>query len=290
MLIRSEFTALPLRPLLGGRHGAGRGGLLGRPILSGLWCCAFAFALVLSAVAAQPASASTDSQAKADAIIDRFLQETGELKSMEQVKTRRDRGTLTLPGLGIKGDVEVLAKVPNKTRMTMTIQGVGDIVEGYDGVVAWVLDPIQGYREKEDLELSATARQADFYLAANYKKHYPKREWVGEEAIEGKAADKIRLHPTEGAPEVWFIDKKSKLLVRMDTVSHLPQGDIESQVYLEDYKMVDGMMEPMRIRIVNPLAPVTMELTTSETNVELADSLFVSPRRDGKKEEILVIQ
>jgi len=162
MLIRSEFTALPLRPLLGGRHGAGRGGLLGRPILSGLWCCAFAFALVLSAVAAQPASASTDSQAKADAIIDRFLQETGELKSMEQVKTRRDRGTLTLPGLGIKGDVEVLAKVPNKTRMTMTIQGVGDIVEGYDGVVAWVLDPIQGYREKEDLELSATARQADF--------------------------------------------------------------------------------------------------------------------------------
>ncbi|MCW5965594.1 MAG: hypothetical protein KIT83_16270 [Bryobacterales bacterium] len=229
------------------------------------------------------------SEAKADGIIGKFLQVSGELKAMELVKSRRDLGKLTLPGIGISGDVEVLSKAPNKTRMTMKIAGVGEIVEAFDGETAWVMDPIQGYREKTELELSATVRQSDFYMAANYKTHYPKREWLGSETVEGKATDKLRLHPVEGAPELWYIDRKSNLLVRMDSVSHLPQGDIASQVYLEDYKEVDGVMEPMRIRIVNPIAPVTMELSSSESNVEIDDSVFVSPRKRGP-EEIVIIQ
>lgn len=249
--------------------------------------------LLLLGFAAQPGRAqalsAAESQARADAIIDRFLQVSGELEAMENIKTRRDRGTVTLPGLGIKGDVEVLAKAPNKSRMTMAIAGLGEIVEAYDGETAWVQDPIQGYREKTDLELSATVRQSDFYMAANYKTHYPKREWLGAEQVEGKEADKLRLHPTEGAPEIWFIEKETSLLVRMDAVSHLPQGDIESQIYLENYRKVDGMMEPMRIRIVNPLAPVTLELASSESNVELDDSLFASPRK-RRQEEIIIVQ
>ncbi len=252
-------------------------------------CCVASLALGLWAQpgVAQSLSAA-DSTAKADAILDKFLRVSGELEAMKQIKTRRDRGTLTLPGLGISGDVEVLAKAPNKSRMTMTIAGVGEIVEGYDGETAWVQDPIQGYREKIDLELASTARQADFYMAANYKKHYPKREWLGTTDVDGKETDKLRLHPMEGAAETWFIERKTSLLIRMDSVSHLPQGDIESQVYLENYKEVDGMLEPMRIRIVNPLAPVTMELASSESNVELDDSLFVSPRK--RRQEQIIIQ
>jgi outer membrane lipoprotein-sorting protein len=229
------------------------------------------------------------SEAKADAIIEKFLTATGELKAMETTKTRRDRGKVTLPGMGISGQLEVLAKAPNKTRMTMSIAGVGEIVEAYNGEIAWVQDPIQGYREKTDLELSATVRQSDFYMAANYKTHYPKREWMGTEVVEGKETDKLRLHPKEGSPEVWYIDRKTNLLLRMDSVSHLPQGDIESQVYLEDYRDVGGVLEPMRIRVMNPLAPVTMELESSEANIELDDALFESPRK-RKQQEIIVIQ
>lgn len=229
------------------------------------------------------------SQAKADGIIEKFLKVSGEITAMENTKSRRDRGTVTLPGMGISGQVEVLAKAPNKTRMTMAIPGVGEIVEGFDGETAWVQDPIQGYREKSDLELSATVRQSDFYMAANYKKHYPRREWLGTEMVEGKPSDKLRLHPAEGAPETWFVDQSTSLLLRMDSVSHLPQGDIESQVYLEDYRDVDGVMEPMRIRIINPIAPVTMQLASSESNVEIDDSVFQSPKKRGP-EEIIIIQ
>ena len=229
------------------------------------------------------------SEAKADAIIEKFLNATGELKAMETTKSRRDRGKVTLPGMGISGQLEVLAKAPNKTRMTMSIAGVGEIVEAYNGKVAWVQDPIQGYREKTDLELSATVRQSDFYMAANYKTHYPKREWMGTEVVEGKHTDKLRLHPKEGSPEIWYIDQATDLLIRMDSVSHLPQGDIESQVYLENYEEVDGVLEPMRIRVMNPLAPVTMELESSESNIELDDALFDSPRAQ-KQQEIIIVQ
>ncbi|MDZ7639129.1 MAG: hypothetical protein U5J83_12915 [Bryobacterales bacterium] len=244
-----------------------------------------AFSLLSSAQTISPAQ----SEAKADKILERFLNVTGELEALKSQTSRRDRGTMTLTGLGVSGDVEVLAKAPNKSRMTMKIAGIGEIVEAFDGSTAWVQDPIQGYREKTGLELAATLRQADFFMAANYKKHYPKREWVSAETLDGKKVDKLRLHPTEGAPETWFLAQDSGLLVRMDSVSHLPQGDIESQVYLEDYKMIDGTMEPMRIRVVNPLAPITMELTSSEVNIELDDSLFISPRKKGP-EEIIIVQ
>jgi hypothetical protein len=248
------------------------------------------FAL-LQCSAASPAQALSpaQSEAKADKILERFLNVTGELEALENQKSRRDRGRMMLTGLGVSGEVEVLAKAPNKSRMTMTIVGIGEVVEAYDGTTAWVQDPIQGYREKSGLELAATVRQADFFMAANYKQHYPKREWLAVENVGDVKTDKLRLHPTEGAPETWFIAQDSGLLIRMDSVSHMPQGDIESQVYLENYKKIDGTMEPMRIRIVNPLAPVTMELTSSETNIELDDALFESPRKKGP-EEIIIVQ
>ncbi|MCC7342752.1 MAG: hypothetical protein IT170_16845 [Bryobacterales bacterium] len=229
------------------------------------------------------------SEAKADRILERYLTITGEFDALKSQTSRRDRGTMTLTGLGVSGDVEVLAKAPNKSRTTMKIAGIGEVIEAYDGKTAWVQDPIQGYREKAGLELAATVRQADFFMAANYKKHYPKREWLGAEVLNGAKVDKLRLYPAEGPPEAWFLAQDSGLLLRMDSVTNLPQGDIESQVYLENYKRIGGTMEPMRIRVVNPLAPITMELTSSEANVELDDSLFVSPRAKGG-EEIIVVQ
>lgn len=242
-------------------------------------------ALGIHAQALPPAQ----SQEKADKILDRFLTLTGELEALKTQKSRRDRGRMSLTQLGISGEVEILAKAPNKMRMTMKIGGIGEIVEGFDGTTAWVQDPIQGYREKSGLELATTTRQSDYYMAANYKKHYPKREWIAAETLNGTKVDKLKLHPTEGSPETWFIAQDSGLLLRMDSIAHLPQGDIESQVYLENYKKIDGTMEPMRIRVVNPLAPVTMELTTSETNVELDDALFASPKKKGP-EEIIIVQ
>ncbi|MCZ2155018.1 MAG: hypothetical protein LC114_14145 [Bryobacterales bacterium] len=229
------------------------------------------------------------SEAKADQILERFLNTTGELEAIKSQTTRRDRGRMTLTGMGVSGEVEVLSKAPDKSRMTMKIAGIGEITEAYDGKTAWVQDPIQGYREKTGLELAATARQADFFMAANYKKHFPRREWLGVETLDGVKVDRIRLYPAEGSPETWFVAQESGLLVRMDSVANMPQGDIESQVYLEDYKNVDGVLEPMRIRVVNPLAPITMELTSSETNVELDDALFASPNKRAS-EEIIVIQ
>lgn len=229
------------------------------------------------------------SEAKADQILERYLNVTGELESLKSQTSRRDRGRMTLTGMGVSGDVEVLAKAPNKSRTTMKIAGIGEVTEAYDGVTAWVEDPIQGYREKTGLELAATVRQADFFMAANYKKHYPKREWLGVETLNGTKADKVRLHPAEGSPETWYLAQDSGLLLRMDSVSNMPQGDIESQIYLEDYKKIGGTMEPMRIRVVNPLAPITMELTSSDINVDLDDSLFASPRAKGG-EEIIVVQ
>lgn len=243
-----------------------------------------AAAQLLSPSALSPA----ESEAKADKLLERYLNVTGELESLKSQTSRRDRGRMTLTGMGVSGDVEVLAKAPNKSRMTMKIEGIGEIVEAFDGSTAWVQDPIQGYREKSGLELAATVRQADFYMAANYKKHYPKREWVSAEMLNGTKVDKLRLHPAEGSPETWFLAQDSGLLIRMDSVSNMPQGDILSQVYLEDYKKIDGTMEPMRIRVVNPLAPITMELTSSETNIDLDDSLFVSPRKKGGEEIIVV--
>jgi hypothetical protein len=58
------------------------------------------------------------------------------------------KGTMESPTMNITSDFELRAKAPNKQWSKVEFPGLGAMIEGCDGKVAWATNSFQGLREK----------------------------------------------------------------------------------------------------------------------------------------------
>jgi hypothetical protein len=105
---------------------------------------------------------------------------------------------------GIKGTGEVYEKAPNKQATQITLTGVGDFLEGYDGKVGWANDPFNGLRELAGVELADAKREADIRGDLNWKQHFTKAEVTGKEKVGESEAYVVKLTQAQGEPIVRY--------------------------------------------------------------------------------------
>ena len=72
-------------------------------------------------------------------------------------------GTITLPGPGLTGKLEVFHAKPNKALQRMSLPGIGDVKEAFDGKVGWSLSPMTGPTLIDGKQLEERAFDGDFY-------------------------------------------------------------------------------------------------------------------------------
>src|SRR3712207_4925228 len=106
-----------------------------------------------STSAAQAQSPATAGLPAARTLIDRYVQAIGGRDAVLRHSTIRYVGTFEVPAAGVKGDLSVVQAAPNKTAVTMTMPGMGQMLQGYDGSVGWSVNPMQGPRVLEGKEL-----------------------------------------------------------------------------------------------------------------------------------------
>ena len=87
---------------------------------------------------AQPALPSARS------IIDRHVKEIGGRAAVLSHTSTRAIGTLTVPSAGMSGTIELFAAKPDKSVLKLSIAGVGEILEGFDGKTGWNVSPMTG--------------------------------------------------------------------------------------------------------------------------------------------------
>ena len=68
-------------------------------------------------------------------------------------------GTMEVKGIGLKGSMTSYHAAPDKMLVEITIQGVGTILDGSDGEVAWEISALQGPRLKEGDEKAVALRE-----------------------------------------------------------------------------------------------------------------------------------
>jgi hypothetical protein len=126
---------------------------------------AVAFCLAASAglVTAQEAAKKAEALPEARAIIDKYIDAVGGEKAIKKIKSMEMTGELKIPAAGINGSLKIQAMAPNKMLVTSEIPGMGMIREGYDGTIAWSVDPNMGPRVKDGEELAQAEFQSDFY-------------------------------------------------------------------------------------------------------------------------------
>lgn len=210
-------------------------------------------------------------------IIDKYVVAIGGKDAISALKSMRQMGTMEMPAMGLTMDMDVSAAAPNKRAMKMSIPGMGEMVQGFDGTTAWASDPMQGPRVLKDKELTAVLETADFTAemlkdASKYKSI----EVLGQEAFEGTPAWKLKFTRPSGNTITEFYAIDSGLLIGQIASQVTPQGEIEARTVMSEYQQFGPIKQPSKISV--SAGPQQMSMTTkSITFNDVPDAAFALP-------------
>ena len=187
------------------------------------------------------------------------------------------KGSFDIEAMGVSAPVEIFAKAPNKNALKIDIPNMGVVNRIFDGATGWESNPMSGLRELSGVELAQMKRSSDFYANINLKKQYAKMEVKGKEKVGSYETYVIEAAPAEGSPEKLYFDVNTGLQVRHDVEADGPQGKMTAEIYMDDYKDVDGVKIPHTMKQVNQMMTWVMKITEIKNNVEIDDAKFNKP-------------
>ena len=215
----------------------------------------------------------------AEAILNRYVEAAGGKAALEKIQTRVTKGKMEMTTLGLSGNMELRAKVPNKQVSSVELAGFGSIREGFDGTVGWTDAPGVGLRTKSGSELGRDQRSKVFPRELKLKEVYERMEAKGSAKVAGADAWVVEASHKGGKPDRLFFDQKSGLLVREESTVATGVGEMTFQVDFLDYREVDGVKIPFLVKIPKP-ETMGFQIKVDEVkhNVAMQDTEFAKPK------------
>lgn len=228
---------------------------------------------------------------KAEKILDRFVDVTGGKAAYAKFKNRVTKMSLEMPAMGVKMKVITYAARPNKAYSVFESADMGKTERGCDGKVVWEVSAMTGPQIKEGEEREFFMRNYAFDRDEAWRKLYKKAECTAVEEVDGKPCYKVVLTPKTGQPETRSYDKESGLLVKLSMIVASQMGDMPVDLFLSDYKRVDGVLMAHKIKQVFSGQELLIVTESVEHNVKLPEDRFDLPEEiqdliDEKKSEV----
>ncbi len=222
------------------------------------------------------AQSQTAALPNVDQVLEKYVTAIGGRAALEKNSSRVSKGTIEIPDAGLTGTVQVSEKAPDKSLTVVELPGML-IREGADASGAWQDDPQSGLMDKTGNELADARRGAIFNAELKMKTLYQTVVVTGQEQVGLRPAYAVLATPAEGTPTRMYFDAETGLLVRQTSTRDTPQGPIDVDVFLEDYRDVDGVKQPHTIRQVTSMFTMVIRLTEIKHNVPLDDAIFKRP-------------
>ncbi len=220
-------------------------------VLSGLLA---APALVMAQAAQAPppkAPAKTAPPEKlptARSIIDRYIQAIGGRKAILAHTSSHATGTMTVPGSGMTGTLDIYGAKPNKTLVKINIGGIGEVMEGFDGKIGWSMSPMTGPRLTEGKELEEKIFDADFYSDLHDEGRYVSMTTVDKALFDGRPCYKVSLIRKSGAEDFDFYEVETGLKAGAIGTRESQMGPMNVTYVHTDYKKFGGLLVPTTMK------------------------------------------
>ncbi|MDI1243298.1 MAG: hypothetical protein PSX80_15400 [bacterium] len=248
----------------------------------------FVITLLVAAAFAQKPDSSATPVAKpvsnpvnlpaAKEVVDKYVKAIGGRDALLKYKSRYQTGTIELSPMGVKGTLESFSRSDNRSLTKVSLGGIGDILDGYDGTSAWTSNPVQGNRVKEGKELEQSKRQSTFGREANIEKIYTSLTVKNVEKVGDRDAYVV-VASTAGLPDdILYFDTETGLMLRSDSIVLAPEGQQATTTFYEDYRDVGGIKSAFRVRAKTPAFEITTVVTDIKYDVAIEDSKFVQPK------------
>lgn len=225
--------------------------------------------------AAEPSAVRLPSAAD---VLEKYVKAIGGRDALQKFKTRYQAGTVELSPMGLKGTIESYSRSDDRSLTKVSLAGIGDILDGYDGKTAWTVNPIQGSRIKEGRELLQTKRNNIYARESSIDKIYKNVMVRGIEKV-GERDAYVIVASTDGLPDdILYFDKESWLMLRSDTISITPEGEQAVKTFYDDYREVDGIKSAFKIKAITPAFEINSVITEVKYGIPIEDSKFVQPK------------
>lgn len=208
-------------------------------------------------------------------VLDRYVQATGGRDALLRHKSMTMHGRYQEPASHL--DVETISYAKGTKSMFRAFLPGGKLYQaGYDGSVAWNIDPTGKATIHHGDEAKTAARDADMYYHLHVLDYFKKLEVVGVKNFEGHQCYDLKGVNNWNQPNEQFYDKDSGLLIGYFFDTKWRGGPGETTATFENYKDFGGVLMSTRNtgRDANGL---TIGLVTSVTYDDVDDSVFELP-------------
>ncbi len=242
-----------------------------------------AVALVVGAWYAGPARAGEASLPEVDAVLARYFNAVGGRANWEKITSRVIEGEVEMSLLPGTSSLQMLAKAPDKQLSIITVPGLGEMREGYDGTTGWIKNPFQGLVERPASEMVKVRRDAQFNRELKLRQIYPDLAVKRVDRSGPEPLVVLEARPATNAVERFFFGERSGLLVRQESEFEGQNGPVRVRSEFEDYREVSGQVRiPHRLVVHFQGADgmgLELKVTVKEVrhNVPIEDAQFRKP-------------
>ena len=212
-----------------------------------------------------------------DELLTRYVEALGGAKAINAVTSRLIKGTLDIPGQSRGGSFETYTQAPNKGMSVLEAYPLGRVKGGFNGRSGWA-QTAQGVQAiKTAADVASLQRDSDIYAAVRVKSNYSKVTLAGKSNIGYREMYVLDLQPAVGPVERLYLDAKTYLPARLNTVRKLGAVNTPVEIYFDDWRAVDGLQYPFSMS--HRFERLTLSFTVKEIrhNVALDASLFEAP-------------
>lgn len=218
---------------------------------------------------------SNDRLPTAKEVLERYVAVTGGREALLRHKSMTIHGRLEIPSRQIERDGVLYTKGGKMLQEIFLPDGKKN-ASGYDGQIAWNLDPDGKAQTQDGDQAKSVARDADMYYHLQVLKYFKSMDVIGVQEFNGRVCYRLRGVNNWGQVNEQFYDKENGLLVGYSFNTAWRGGNGDATETFEDYKDFGGV----RMSSVNTHREggnASIFRITSVTYDDVADDVFALP-------------
>jgi len=196
-----------------------------------------------AAVSAKPTALPS-----ARSIIDRHVNAIGGREAILAHTSTHATGTISMGGTGMTGTVEIYAAKPDKSLYKISLGGIGDVIEGFDGTHGWTIQPLTGPMVSEGKELADKKFDSDYYSDLHGDGRFLSMKTLEKTTFDGRPCYKVSLTRKEGGEDIEYYDVETGLRAGDVITRESPMGAVTGTQVLSDYKKFGNILLPTTMK------------------------------------------
>ena len=236
----------------------------------------FAQAPATASKPAKPAVA-TPALPTVDDVLAHYRRALGGDLALKKLNSRVMKGTFEIQAKNITGAAELDMQAPDHFYSLVSIPDYGDHILVFDGKSGWSLEPATGLREITGAELAELRRSSQFLYESRLRALFADVRVVEKTTEEDRPAWVLQATPAGGAPELFYFDAESGLLLRHDSTQSTPDGDVPIEHRYSQYISVNGLQVPTLLRHRDPGIEWQVKFSEIRHNVSIDPAKFIKP-------------